>query len=105
MKIAFIAGFGPIAPDPEGSRRFWVDDFGIELEGDDQHRHTDKLDGVRAFAVWALSGAAQSCFGTTDWPADVSRPQAWIEFDVETAETVAKAAAELEGRGHRLSPT
>ncbi|CAN5742736.1 glyoxalase/bleomycin resistance/dioxygenase family protein [soil metagenome] len=102
MKISFVAGFGPISPDPQASRRFWVDEMGIELAGDDNHRATDELEGIRAYAVWALSGAAQSCFETDDWPASVPRPQAWIEFDVESTQAVAEAAAELEERGHRL---
>lgn len=102
MNIGFIAGFGPISRDPEESRRFWTEELGITLEGDDSHRATDELEGAKAFAVWALTGAAQSCFGTNDWPADVPRPQAWIEFDVDSHEEVAEAATELQSRGHRL---
>jgi hypothetical protein len=102
MKVEFVAGFGPIAADPQASRRFWTDDFGIPLEGDDNHRATEQLAGAKAFAVWALSGAAQSCFGTDEWPTGVPRPQAWIEFDVESHDAVGGAAAELEIKGHRL---
>jgi catechol 2,3-dioxygenase-like lactoylglutathione lyase family enzyme len=102
VKINFVAGFGPVAPEPESSRQFWVDRLGIELEGDDIHRATDQLEGVRAFSVWSLSGAAESCFGTKDWPADVPVPQGWIEFDVESAAAVSDAATELEGAGLRL---
>ena len=31
MKIAFVAGFGPIVRDVGESRRFWGDGLGIEL--------------------------------------------------------------------------
>jgi hypothetical protein len=63
---------------------------------------TDDLGGVKAFALWPLSQAAESTFDTTDWPADLPVPQAWIELDVESAEAVAEAAAEMVGAGHRL---
>lgn len=102
MKVSFLAGFGPIARDPEQSRIFWVDRMGIGLEGDDNHRATDNLDGVRAFAIWGLSGAAESCFGSNDWPPEVPVPQAWIELDVDDPEAVAESASELERAGHRL---
>ena len=41
-------------------------------------------------------------FGTSEWPGDVPVPQAWVEFDVATAEAVAEAARELVGGGHVL---
>ena len=102
MKISFVAGFGPIVRDLEASARFYGDAFGIALEGDENYRHTDKLPGVRAFALWPLREAAKSCFGSDEWPADVPAPQAWVEFDVESADAVHDAARELEDRGHRL---
>lgn len=30
--------------------------------------HTGGLDGVKHFALWPLVKAAQSCFGTDQWP-------------------------------------
>ena len=102
MKVSFVAGFGPIVRDMEASTRFYTDAFGIALEGDESYRHTDKLDGVRAFSLWPLREAAKSCFGSDEWPDDVPMPQAWLEFDVESADAVHDAARELEGRGHRL---
>ena len=60
------------------------------------------MDGVKAFALWPLSQAAESCFGTTTWPADVAAPQAWIELDVESAAAVADLVAELEAAGHEV---
>ncbi|MDQ3881239.1 MAG: VOC family protein [Chloroflexota bacterium] len=105
MKIAFVAGFGPIVSDMEASTRFYTDALGISFEGDDTYRHTDKLDGVRAFSLWPLREAARSCFGTDAWPTDLPVPQAWMEFDVESADAVHAASAELEQRGYRpLAP-
>ena len=49
--------------------------------------------------MWPLESAAQSCFGTDRWPADVPTPQGWIEFDVEN---VRAASAVLTQRGYRL---
>jgi len=31
MKVAFVAGFGPIVRDPDASLAFWRDGLGIEL--------------------------------------------------------------------------
>ena len=100
MKVLFIAGFGPIAEDVEQSRRLYEDAFGIAFkveEGD--YRHTEELDGAKGFGIWPLVQAAESCFGSSEWPSDVPRPQAWLEFDVEDVEAATK---ELESRGYRL---
>jgi len=100
MKVMFIAGFGPIAADVAASRRLYEETLGIEFkveEGD--YLHTEKVKGANTFAVWPLSQAAESCFGTTEWPATVVRPQAWLEFDVDDVEA---AARELEQRGFQL---
>jgi catechol 2,3-dioxygenase-like lactoylglutathione lyase family enzyme len=102
MEIRFVAGFGPIVPDTDRSRTFWERSLGIELEEAAPGYFTSELEGVRAFALWPLSQAAESCFGSADWPADRPVPQAWIEFDVATVEEVANAAAELEAGGHAL---
>jgi len=63
---------------------------------------TDDLEGVKAFAAWPLAQAAENTFGSPDWPADLPVPQAWIELDVDSAEAVVEAAAELVAKGHRL---
>jgi hypothetical protein len=100
MKVLFIAGFGPIASDVEQSRRLYGDALGItfkEEEGD--YRHTEELNGANSFAIWPLNQAAESCFGSSEWPSDVVRPQAWLEFDVDD---VAAATREMEGRGYKL---
>jgi catechol 2,3-dioxygenase-like lactoylglutathione lyase family enzyme len=100
MKVLFIAGFGPVASDIEESRRLYEDALGVEFKIEDgEYRHTEELAGANTFAVWPLSQAAESCFGSGEWPGDVPRPQAWLEFDVDDVEA---ATQELEGRGYRL---
>ena len=103
MKVLFAAGFGPIVRDVEASRGFWGAGLGIELvEADPNYWTTDHLDGAKNFALWPLEQAAELCFGTDTWPADIPAPQAWMEFDVELPAAVSDAA-ERDG-GCRTSP-
>jgi catechol 2,3-dioxygenase-like lactoylglutathione lyase family enzyme len=103
MNVSFVAGFGPIVRDVDSSRAFWGTGLGIELkEGAPSYWATDELEGVKAFALWPLSQAAESCFGTEEWPEEIPAPQAWLEFDVESPDAVSAAADELEAAGHRL---
>lgn len=103
MKISFVAGFGPIVPDVEASRRFWGTGLGIELEEAAPSYFTnDDLEGVKAFALWPLAQAAQATFGADTWPDDIPAPQAWIELDLASVDEVTSAVAELEAAGHRL---
>jgi catechol 2,3-dioxygenase-like lactoylglutathione lyase family enzyme len=103
MRISFVAGFGPIVRDIEASKAFWGEGLGIALEeASTDYWTNDDLEGVKAFALWPLSQAAESCFGADAWPADIPEPHAWLEVDVESPEAVAPAAAEMAGKGHRL---
>lgn len=103
MKPSFVAGFAPIVKDVEASRAFWGDGLGITLEESAPgYWATDDLDGVKHFGLWPLSEAADACFGTDTWPADISEPTAGLELDVESADAVAPAAAEMAARGYRL---
>src|SRR5919198_6542279 len=103
MKVSFVAGFGPIVRDVEAGRAFWGAGLGIELkEAAPSYWTNDDLEGVKAFALWPLAQAAESCFGSQTWPPEIPAPQAWIEFDVESPEAVGAALAELEAAGHRL---
>ncbi|HEX6655829.1 MAG TPA: glyoxalase [Candidatus Limnocylindria bacterium] len=103
MKISFVAGFGPIVRDPSSSKAFWNADLGIELqELSPDYWVSDNLDGVKHFGMWPLDQAAEATFGAAGWPDDVPAPQAWIELDVESAEAVAPAVAELAAVGHRV---
>lgn len=102
INVVFVAGFGPIIKDPQVSKSFYSDVLGLPLEqrpDNPDYLHSEKLDGVRHFALWPLTEAAQSCFGRDAWPANVPVPNAWLEFDVED---VAAAAADLKKRGYRL---
>lgn len=103
MKVSFVAGFGPIAREPEASQRFWSRGIGVEFgEPAPGYFATDDLEGVKAFALWPLSQAAESTFGSETWPADLPEPQAWIEFDVESPDAVRAAVDELAAAGHRV---
>ena len=100
MKVLFIAGFGPIVRDIGESRKLYRDLAGIPFtEETDGYLHTEAVSGANSFALWPLSQAAQSCFGTDSWPADVPVPQAWLEFDVDSVE---QATATLESSGYRM---
>lgn len=97
MQILFIAGFGPIVPDTEVSRRLYSDALGIAFKQETgNYLHTESLNGAKTFALWPLSQAAQSCFEKDSWPVDIPVPQAWLEFDVDSVE---RATEELESRG------
>ena len=96
----FVAGFGPIVVEAQASRDLYSQAFAIPFkEETGGYLHTESLQGARTFALWPLFQAAQSCFGTDTWPADVPVPQAWLEFDVDNVEA---ATAELESRGYRM---
>jgi hypothetical protein len=100
MKILFVAGFGPIVRDPEASRGLYADVLRIPFkESAGGYLHTDALAGVKHFALWPLSQAAESCFGSPVWPGDVPIPQGWVEFDVADIE---EATTELSSSGYRL---
>jgi catechol 2,3-dioxygenase-like lactoylglutathione lyase family enzyme len=98
--ILFVAGFGPIVADRNTSRALYANTLGIPFkEEKDGYLHTESLDGAKTFALWPLSQAAQACFGTESWPADIPAPQAWLEFDVESVE---EATTVLEQQGSRM---
>ena len=100
IKILFVAGFGPIVREGDASRKLYQDALGIAFkEEEGGYLHTPELPGVKHFALWPLWHAAESCFGTKEWPSDIAVPQGWIEFDVED---VAQATAALEARGYRM---
>jgi hypothetical protein len=99
-EVLFIAGFGPIDHDVAESRKLYAGSFGISFKEDaGGYLYTAALQGAKHFALWPLSQAAQSCFGTDSWPDNTPVPQAWLEFEVENVE---KATAGLESRGHRM---
>ena len=99
MRVLFVAGFGPVTQDLDASKRFYAETLGIALAGQDDYPTTEDLGGVKHFGIWPLPQAAESCFGTPNWPNELTRPQGWIEFEVED---VTEAARELEAKGYRL---
>ena len=99
-EVLFIAGFGPIDRDVAESRALYSDGLGIPFKEDaGGYLYTGSLEGAKHFALWPLSQAAQSCFGTDSWPGNFPVPQAWLEFEVENVEN---ATADLESRGYRM---
>jgi catechol 2,3-dioxygenase-like lactoylglutathione lyase family enzyme len=100
IDVLFVAGFGPIVRDPVGSRKFYCEALGLPFKEDSSgYLYTGELQGVKHFAMWPLAQAAESCFGTDQWPGDLPVPQAWIEFDVRNIEN---ATAELKSQGYKL---
>lgn len=99
-QVLFIAGFGPIDRDVAQSRALYGDRLGIPFKEDaGGYLYTGALQGSKHFALWPLSQAAQSCFGTDSWPDNIPAPQAWLEFEVENVE---KTTADLESQGYRM---
>lgn len=100
MDILFVSGFSPIVADPAAARSFYKDTLGLPLEvvqGD--YMAMDGFEGAKHLGVWPLADAAESCFGSREWPADVPVPQATLEFEVLD---VSAAANELEAKGYTL---
>ena len=100
MDVLFVAGFAPIVRDPIAAGALYRDTLGLPLEtvsGD--YVAVDGWGDVRHLGIWPLADAAQSCFGTNEWPAHLPIPQATIEFEVAD---VAAAASELMAAGQTL---
>ncbi|WP_259363502.1 DUF4440 domain-containing protein [Microbacterium esteraromaticum] len=103
MRIAFIAGFGPVAQNPGVALDFWSNAMGIEFDGIVAgHRLLPGLDGAEAFALWPLKQAAQATFGADQWPRDRQVPQAWIEIEVDSSRAVAEVAQALREKGQEI---
>jgi uncharacterized protein (DUF433 family) len=100
VRVLFIAGFGPIDRDVAESRKLYSEGLGVAFkEESGGYLHTDALQGVKHFALWPLSQAAESCFGKDSWPTTMPVPQAWLEFEVDSVE---EATAKLESRGYQM---
>jgi catechol 2,3-dioxygenase-like lactoylglutathione lyase family enzyme len=104
MNILFIAGFAVIAPDPPQSRELFVEALGLPLSAGEggEYWHSEEIAGSKHFGVWPLSQAAEACFGSPSWPAELTVPQASVEFEVEDAAAVSAAGEELERAGFDL---
>ena len=104
MKIEFVASVAVITADPDASRRLYVDTLGLPLasQSGDGYLHSEQIPGTKHFGVWPLAQAAEACFGSPEWPADRTVPQASVEFDVADAGAVEAAADELVSAGYEL---
>jgi hypothetical protein len=82
-------------------RSTWsVEALGIDFtEETGGYLHTERLGGVRTFALWPLSQAARSCFGKDSLPDEIPTPQAWMDLDVDSVE---RATTALAARGYRM---
>lgn len=102
IKVLFIAGFGPIVTNQKENEQLFKNILGLPLEtieGYDGYLHSEKVQGVKCFALWPLDKAAMSCFGTAVWPESVPVPQAWLEIDVAD---ISSATLILEQNGYQL---
>lgn len=104
IQVLFVAGFGPITRDTQTSKAFYVDALRLPLkamDGNSDYMLTehDTLPGVKHFALWPLSQAAFSCFGSGQWPEHIAAPQGWVEFEVEDIEIATNALIQ---KGYQL---
>jgi catechol 2,3-dioxygenase-like lactoylglutathione lyase family enzyme len=104
MNVQFISSFAVISPDLDASHRLFVDMLGLPLSASegDEYLHSEQIEGAKHFGVWPLWQAAEACFGSREWPEDRTRPQASVEFDVESTGAVRAAAEELQNAGYEL---
>lgn len=101
MKVLFITGFRPIVVDRNKSRELYAEALGINFkEEEGGYLHTSDLEGSNHFALWPLSQAAESCFGTEKWLEGLPAPKSWLEFDVDDIEA---ATMEMEEKGTNFS--
>lgn len=98
-----VATVAVITAAPAQSRRLFVDTLGLPLEGEGEGYYSSgAIPGCKHFGVWPLTEAAQACFGSPDWPADLVVPQASVEFEVDDPDAVATAGSELRAAGYEL---
>jgi catechol 2,3-dioxygenase-like lactoylglutathione lyase family enzyme len=103
MNVHSVATVAAVVADPPRSRKLFVDALGLPLEGEgDGYYSSGSIPGVRHFGVWPLSQAAEACFGTPEWPAGRTVPQASIEFEVGDVDAVAAAGGDLQRAGFEL---
>jgi catechol 2,3-dioxygenase-like lactoylglutathione lyase family enzyme len=103
VDVLFVASVASIVAEPAQARSLYIDSLGLSLQGEGEGYYSSgEIDGVKHFGVWPLSQAAEACFGTPEWPAGRTVPQASIEFEVEDPAAVEAAAAELREAGHEL---
>jgi catechol 2,3-dioxygenase-like lactoylglutathione lyase family enzyme len=100
MDVLFLASASAVVREPRAAQALLGGALGIGFEGGEgDYTFTERLPGVKHLGIWPLADAAEACFGSKQWPAEVPMPQASFEFEVDD---VATAAAELAAQGHRL---
>lgn len=99
MKVLSIAGFATISKDPQASKTLYRDVLKLPLKEQDDYLSVDRFEGVNHFGVWPLRMAAQSCFGSDEWPAELPEPQATIEFELGGIASVSAAVEEMKAAG------
>jgi hypothetical protein len=105
MNILFISGVSLISNAGTQTKDLLIKTFGLPLkpaQADDDYVYSEKIPGSKHFGVWPLAQAAEACFGKKQWPAKHPVPQICIELEVENADAVASAEAELRALGHTL---
>lgn len=103
MNIGSVASISVVVRDVDAAHRLYKRTLGLSFEGGaGDYLFTEQLPGAKHFGLWPLAEAAASCFGTQEWPSDISVPQASIEFEVASVADVAVAAEELRGHGYKL---
>ena len=100
MKVRFVAGFSPIVDSLESGRDFYERRLGLPVRSEGGGNYSViELPGMKHFGLWTLADAARSTFGNDEWPADLPRPQATLELEVDD---VADAVDELKDRGLQI---
>lgn len=102
MNIVSIAGFATITRKVTESKNLYRDTLGLPLKAMDDYLSVDNFEGSKHFGVWPLHMAAQSCFGSDVWPADVPEPHATIEFELVNMESVQAAVEEMKEKGQKF---
>jgi catechol 2,3-dioxygenase-like lactoylglutathione lyase family enzyme len=103
MDISMVATVAVVSSQPSQSRRLFIEALGLPLEGEgDGYYSSDRIPGCNHFGIWPLSEAAESCFGSPEWPEGLAVPQASIEFEVENPEAVEAGATELQSAGFQI---
>src|SRR5262245_50806605 len=108
VNILFVASVAVIVPSPGTSRRLFLDTLGLPLtqRAGDEYHFSKALKGTKHFGIcgiWALSQAAEGCFGSREWPASRPVPTACVEFEVADERSVYEAAKELRSAGTSCS--
>ncbi|WP_228254389.1 hypothetical protein [Acinetobacter sp. WCHA55] len=78
--VLFVAGFGPITRVDQESKLLYRDTFDLPIkamEGNESYMSAEEgeLGGVKHFALWPLTQAAESCFGVKEWPEELTIPR------------------------------